>query len=150
MKRVFAWFPCVPDIVSTCEHYRDNTQACVTEGYLYDGAIMITASHLPAHRNGFKFFTKSGGLNKQDIAEVLLPVPFSEEGLLRGTIASPYPPKICTMTTSVPQCSHALPVQSSSYILHAVCKYLRGGFARPMAWVIEGHWLWIDKAFKVR
>lgn len=31
---------------------------------------MITASHLPAHRNGFKFFTKSGGLNNQDITEV--------------------------------------------------------------------------------
>lgn len=38
---------------------------------MYDGAVMITASHLPAHRNGFKFFTKSGGLNNQDIAEVL-------------------------------------------------------------------------------
>ena len=46
-------------------------QSCVTEGYLYDGAVMITASHLPSHRNGFKFFTQSGGLNKQDIAEVL-------------------------------------------------------------------------------
>ncbi|CAM9595592.1 unnamed protein product, partial [Hapterophycus canaliculatus] len=45
--------------------------SCVTEGHLYDGAIMITASHLPSHRNGFKFFTKSGGLNKQDIAEIV-------------------------------------------------------------------------------
>lgn len=47
-----------------------HMQSCVTEGYLYDGAIMITASHLPSHRNGFKFFSKSGGLNNQDIAEV--------------------------------------------------------------------------------
>lgn len=31
---------------------------------------MITASHLPSHRNGFKFFTKAGGLNNQNIAEV--------------------------------------------------------------------------------
>lgn len=31
---------------------------------------MITASHLPSHRNGFKFFTKAGGLNKENIAEV--------------------------------------------------------------------------------
>ena len=29
-----------------------------------DGAIMITASHLPYNRNGLKFFTKDGGLEK--------------------------------------------------------------------------------------
>ncbi len=32
---------------------------------------MITASHLPFNRNGFKFFTKEGGLEKKDITEVL-------------------------------------------------------------------------------
>lgn len=32
-----------------------------------DGAVMITASHLPEDRNGMKFFTKNGGLTKQDI-----------------------------------------------------------------------------------
>lgn len=32
---------------------------------------MITASHLPYNRNGFKFFDKHGGLNKQDIAEII-------------------------------------------------------------------------------
>lgn len=36
-----------------------------------DGAIMITASHLPYNRNGLKFFTKDGGLEKKDIKEVL-------------------------------------------------------------------------------
>ncbi|MDO4288155.1 MAG: phosphomannomutase/phosphoglucomutase [Eubacterium sp.] len=36
-----------------------------------DGAIMITASHLPFNRNGIKLFTKEGGLNKEDIAEIL-------------------------------------------------------------------------------
>lgn len=39
--------------------------------YDCDGAIMITASHLPFNRNGFKFFTKDGGLNKKDITEIL-------------------------------------------------------------------------------
>ncbi|MDD3767011.1 MAG: phosphomannomutase/phosphoglucomutase [Eubacteriales bacterium] len=43
----------------------------VLDGYKYDGAIMVTASHLPFNRNGFKFFTPSGGLEKQDIAEIL-------------------------------------------------------------------------------
>ena len=36
-----------------------------------DGAIMITASHLPYERNGFKFFSAEGGFEKQDISEIL-------------------------------------------------------------------------------
>lgn len=43
----------------------------VTEGYEYDGAVMITASHLPFNRNGFKFFTRDGGLEGSDIKEIL-------------------------------------------------------------------------------
>ena len=37
----------------------------------YDAAVMITASHLPFNRNGFKFFTAQGGLEKGDIAAIL-------------------------------------------------------------------------------
>ena len=40
-------------------------------GYEYDGGIIITASHLPFNRNGFKFFTKEGGLEKGDIKVIL-------------------------------------------------------------------------------
>lgn len=36
-----------------------------------DGAIMVTASHLPMNRNGLKFFTKDGGLEKEDIARII-------------------------------------------------------------------------------
>ena len=43
----------------------------VTEGYLYDGSVMITASHLPFNRNGFKFFTAQGGLESSDIKQIL-------------------------------------------------------------------------------
>ena len=43
----------------------------VTEGYTFDGSVMITASHLPFNRNGFKFFTAEGGLEKGDIKEIL-------------------------------------------------------------------------------
>ena len=45
--------------------------ATVTEGYEFDGTIMITASHLPFNRNGFKFFTAQGGLEKGDIKQIL-------------------------------------------------------------------------------
>jgi phosphomannomutase len=43
----------------------------VTPGFECDGAVMITASHLPSDRNGLKFFTKDGGLEKSDIADLL-------------------------------------------------------------------------------
>ena len=40
--------------------------------YACDGAIMITASHLPFNRNGFKYFDREGGLNKGDIKNIVL------------------------------------------------------------------------------
>ena len=43
----------------------------VTENHMYDGAIMLTASHLPFNRNGLKFFTLKGGLEKEDISAIL-------------------------------------------------------------------------------
>ncbi|MGK7945101.1 MAG: phosphomannomutase/phosphoglucomutase, partial [Microcystaceae cyanobacterium] len=43
----------------------------VTPNFEYDGAIMLTASHLPFNRNGLKFFTSQGGLDKPDIAAIL-------------------------------------------------------------------------------
>ena len=32
-----------------------------------DGAVMVTASHLPWNRNGLKLFTADGGLDKADV-----------------------------------------------------------------------------------
>ena len=43
----------------------------ITEGFNCDGAIMLTASHLPFNRNGLKFFTTQGGLEKKDITDIL-------------------------------------------------------------------------------
>lgn len=43
----------------------------VFEEYQCDGAIMITASHLPYNRNGLKFFDTDGGLNKGDIHQLI-------------------------------------------------------------------------------
>ncbi len=36
-----------------------------------DGAVMLTASHLPFNRNGMKFFTREGGFDKSDIHALL-------------------------------------------------------------------------------
>lgn len=43
----------------------------VFEQSQFDGSVMITASHLPFNRNGIKFFTKDGGLEHDDITEIL-------------------------------------------------------------------------------
>lgn len=45
--------------------------ATIFKNTKYDGAVMLTASHLPYNRNGIKFFTSHGGLEKQDITRVL-------------------------------------------------------------------------------
>lgn len=45
--------------------------ATVFEEMQTDGAVMLTASHLPYNRNGLKFFTSDGGLEKADIAKIL-------------------------------------------------------------------------------
>jgi len=63
--------------------------ATVTEGYAYDGTVMITASHLPFNRNGFKFFTAEGGLEKGDIKEILTFAAGNETtGLAAGKLTS--------------------------------------------------------------
>lgn len=36
-----------------------------------DGAVMLTASHLPFNRNGMKFFTEKGGFEKGDVSDLL-------------------------------------------------------------------------------
>ncbi len=60
----------------------------VIGGEPFDASVMITASHLPFNRNGFKFFTAQGGLEKQDIAEILSLAAGNEHtGLNKGSFS---------------------------------------------------------------
>ncbi len=43
----------------------------VFEETKFDGSLMITASHLPFNRNGIKFFYADGGLEHEDIEDIL-------------------------------------------------------------------------------
>eukprot|EP00882_Tetradesmus_deserticola_P013250 GHRQ01014052.1.p1 GENE.GHRQ01014052.1~~GHRQ01014052.1.p1 ORF type:complete len:290 (+),score=96.80 GHRQ01014052.1:649-1518(+) len=43
----------------------------IAPGSSVNGSIMLTASHMPMHNNGLKFFTAEGGLGKPDIAAIL-------------------------------------------------------------------------------
>lgn len=58
-----------------------------TAGFMFDGAVMVTASHLPFNRNGYKFFTPDGGVEASDIKEM---ITFAESeshtGLKRATV----------------------------------------------------------------
>jgi phosphomannomutase len=43
----------------------------ITKGFEPDGAIMITASHHPWNKNGLKFFTREGGIEGNDVKQLL-------------------------------------------------------------------------------
>ena len=63
--------------------------ATVLPGCDFDGAVMITASHLPQNRNGLKFFTREGGLESADIKELLRRAEAGPEAArLHGRLAS--------------------------------------------------------------
>lgn len=58
-----------------------------------DAAVEITASHHPYNRNGFKFFTKQGGIEASDVTDILGLAENApkEPALIPGTItADPY------------------------------------------------------------
>ncbi len=52
-----------------------------------DGSIMITASHLPMERNGFKYFTAEGGLDKPDITAL---IKLAEAGAAPEKLMKPF------------------------------------------------------------
>lgn len=57
------------------------------------GSIMITASHLPFNRNGLKFFSQSGGLEGEDVKEILsiaADYRFAEVSSTGSLATSPY------------------------------------------------------------
>lgn len=43
----------------------------IIDEYKVDGAIMITASHLPYYYNGMKFFTRDGGVEKEELNKII-------------------------------------------------------------------------------
>jgi len=68
----------------------------VLPGCQFNGSIMITASHLPWNRNGLKFFSPSGGLEKKEIMTILelaaqLPLIDEDQGKKRNfNVIDPY------------------------------------------------------------
>lgn len=61
------------------------------EEYKCDGAVMVTASHLPFNRNGFKFFDSYGGLDKEDISDI---ITFAESNSILNSMPPVQPKEI--------------------------------------------------------
>ncbi len=57
----------------------------------FDGSIMLTASHLPKERNGMKFFTPQGGLDKPDIKALLDAASLSDAPSAAESAGEPCP-----------------------------------------------------------
>ena len=68
-----------------------------------DGAVMITASHLPKERNGFKFFDADGGLNKGDITDI---ITFAESDSILGRLMPVNPGNIEDSNLMELYCTH--------------------------------------------
>lgn len=84
------------------------------------GAIQITASHHPYDRNGFKFFTREGGLEGKEIDEILSfaqNIPFTPSGA-QGSVE-----QVCYMETYAANLRELIcsEVQNTDY-----CKPLSG------------------------
>ena len=58
----------------------------IIDGYKMNGAIMLTASHMPMQYNGMKFFTRDGGLEKEDLKEVLALATEIDGEYKKGTV----------------------------------------------------------------
>ena len=87
-----------------------------------DGAIEITASHLPPERNGLKFFTKQGGLEGKDIEWILshaeAPVKAQTMGeILPFDILTPYCEELCALICK--QTGRDMPFAGQKIIVNA-------------------------------
>ncbi|MGN1156986.1 MAG: phosphomannomutase/phosphoglucomutase [Agathobacter sp.] len=100
----------------------------------YDGSIMVTASHLPFNRNGFKFFDKNGGLEKADITEILeiaaeqaeniteaqLKAPLSGENVSEFDLISLYSANLCMkICDEVAAAEYDLPLKGLKIVVDA-------------------------------
>ncbi|MBQ8137206.1 MAG: phosphomannomutase/phosphoglucomutase [Clostridia bacterium] len=61
--------------------------ALITEGWGGDGSVMVTASHLPPERNGFKFFLPEGGIGLEELDGILSLAESGEDFSAPGGVA---------------------------------------------------------------
>ncbi|MDE6676310.1 MAG: phosphomannomutase/phosphoglucomutase, partial [Clostridia bacterium] len=62
---------CGRDVILTGLSSTPSMFMLLQDDFGADASVMITASHLPYRKNGLKFFVKEGGLEGEDITEIL-------------------------------------------------------------------------------
>lgn len=98
-------------------------QCLLQDNSNYNASIMVTASHHPYDRNGFKFFLKEGGLNSNDI-EVILKYCYQDISLPSNNKNIPEYPYIKDYKNSIKDMiqrslGHALPLKGLHIIVDA-------------------------------
>ena len=94
-----------------------------TDGYMFDGAVMVTASHLPYNRNGYKFFTPDGGVEASDIKEMIAFAESSEHtgapsgSLSKGEFMSAYSKRLADMIRAA--CGSERPLEGLRIVVDA-------------------------------
>jgi len=89
--------------------------------YSCDGAIMITASHLPFNRNGFKYFDKNGGLDKSDITNIIE----RAENFAECPDDCDYDCENCSPNSEEPVCGITTLLVSKCDLMDTYCNHLR-------------------------
>lgn len=77
---------CGGDVILTGLSSTPSMFMLLQDDFGANGSIMITASHLPYQKNGFKFFVKEGGLESEDTNEVLELASTEEFSKGNGTV----------------------------------------------------------------
>lgn len=94
-----------------------------TEGFMFDGAVMVTASHLPYNRNGYKFFTPDGGVEASDIKEMIALAESDEHSglpakeVVKGEFMSVYSKRLADMIRSA--CGSEKPLEGLKIVVDA-------------------------------
>lgn len=94
-----------------------------TEGYMFDGAVMVTASHLPYNRNGYKFFTPDGGVEASDIKQMIELAEgdghtgLSPASIEKGEFMSVYSKRLADMIKSA--CGSERPLEGLKIVVDA-------------------------------
>lgn len=94
-----------------------------TEGFMFDGAVMVTASHLPYNRNGYKFFTPDGGVEASDIKDMIAYAESDEHSGLpaadveKGEFMSVYSKRLADMIRAA--CGSERPLEGLKIVVDA-------------------------------
>lgn len=94
--------------------------ATVFPAFSCNAAIMLTASHMPPDRNGMKFFLPDGGLDKDDITDI---INFAESDQIQARLGMPQ--KQAFQSSAAPAVQASADAAALSPLMSAYCAHLK-------------------------